>query len=42
MLVQFGHIHIMNRLDRETSGLVLVAKNKRSASILGNSLSVAR
>ena len=36
MLVrQYGQIHIMNRLDRETSGLVLVAKNKNAASKLG-------
>ena len=36
MLVRkYGQIHIMNRLDRETSGLVLVAKNKRAASVLG-------
>ena len=31
---KYGHIHIMNRLDRETSGLVIVAKNKETAAHL--------
>ena len=36
MLVkQFGNVHIMNRLDRETSGLVLIARHHKAASVLG-------
>jgi len=31
-------IHFVNRLDRETSGLVLVAKNKRSAKIAARAM----
>lgn len=29
---RFGELHIVNRLDRETSGLLLAAKNARAAS----------
>ena len=32
---RFGQIHLVNRLDRETSGLLLVAKNSSAAAKLG-------
>ena len=38
----FSEVHFVNRLDRETSGLVLVAKNAESASILGRMMAAGR
>ena len=35
LVKKYGNIHIMNRLDRETSGLVLVARHHKAASVLG-------
>lgn len=32
---RFGEIHLVNRLDRETSGLLIVAKNSAAAAKLG-------
>ena len=32
---KYGHIHLLNRLDRETSGIVLIALDKKSAGTLG-------
>ncbi|WDE98238.1 RluA family pseudouridine synthase [Lentisphaera profundi] len=35
LVKKYGNVHIMNRLDRETSGLVLVARHSKAASVLG-------
>ena len=35
---KFGEIHFINRLDRETSGLVLAAKSPRTAAVLTKKL----
>ncbi len=32
---KYGKIHLVNRLDRETSGLLIAAKNPRVAALLG-------
>lgn len=37
-LTNGGQLSLINRLDRETSGIVLVAKHKKAASILGKAM----
>lgn len=39
---KYGGIHFVNRLDRETSGLLLAAKNPRSAKMLAKSAAAKR
>ncbi len=39
---RFSEVHFVNRLDRETSGIVLVAKDAPTASLLGRALMQGR
>ena len=41
-LVNGGQVSIVNRLDRETSGLVLIAKNPESARFFGRAMEQRR
>ncbi|QSH42442.1 pseudouridine synthase [Lentisphaerota bacterium ZTH] len=40
LALHYGKIHIINRLDRETSGLLLIAKDSETAAKLGNGSSI--